>query len=450
MTLDRANIQGFVLHGYRLPVAAYLFLRVDDPVKASRWISYAADEVITAAPWSEKPAAGINVAFTYAGLKALLVPDYSLAGFPTEFREGMAARATLLGDEGEGHPSNWEEPFRTPGDLHLMVMISAKDDEKLESRKARVCERIESFGGLTLIGSQIGRALDKGREHFGFVDGIGQPSIEGSELKKPRPGQGAVDGKGGWRPIRAGEFVLGYLDEEGVLPAAAVPDQLTANGSFLIYRKLRQDVARFRHQLEEAARLYPGGKDLLAAKMVGRWADGTPLALSPDAPDPELAKDRMRNNDFAYGDDGEGGKCPIGAHIRRANPREGLPFQGKLVNRHRMIRRGISYGPELPPGAENDEQERGLIFTSLQASIERQFEFVQSQWMQSGNAFGIGDDQDALTGSQSCDQPKMVVPGSPPFLMDGLARLVTCRGGEYFFTPGVNGLHFISAADGKE
>ncbi|MGN6815773.1 MAG: Dyp-type peroxidase, partial [Solirubrobacterales bacterium] len=205
-TLDRANIQGFVVRGYRLPVAAYLFLRVDDPVKASRWISYAADEVITAAPWSEKPAAGINVCFTYAGLKALLVPDYSLAGFPGDFREGMAARATLLGDEGPSGPSNWEEPFRTPDDLHLMVMISAKDDEKLERHKARVCERIEGFGGLTLIGSQIGKALEDGQEHFGFVDGIGQPSIEGSGVK-PLPGQGAVDGNGGWRPIRAGEFI---------------------------------------------------------------------------------------------------------------------------------------------------------------------------------------------------------------------------------------------------
>ncbi|MGN6815428.1 MAG: Dyp-type peroxidase, partial [Solirubrobacterales bacterium] len=230
----------------------------------------------------------------------------------------------------------------------------------------------------------------------------------------------------------------------------------TANGSFLVYRKLHQDVATFRRQLQEAARFYPGGEEMLAAKMVGRWADGTPLALSPDGPDPELAKDRMRNNDFAYayGDDsdgeGEGMGCPVGGHIRRANPRESLPFKGKLVNRHRMIRRGISYGPKLSPGAEDDGQERGLIFTSLQASIERQFEFVQSQWMQSGNAFGIGDDQDALTGSQSCEQPKMVVPGCPPFVVDGLARLVTCRGGEYFFTPGVNGLHFISAADGKE
>jgi len=447
-TLDRSNIQGFVVRGYRLPVAGYLFLRVDDPVRASRWVSHAADEVITAAPWSKKPAAGINVSFTYTGLKALEVPDYSLGGFPVAFREGMAARAELLGDTGPSDPSRWEGPFDAADHVHAMVMISAKDDEALERHKAEVCERIGQFGGLETVGWQVGKALKENREHFGFVDGISQPDIEGSAVK-PYPGQGAVDGKGGWRPVPAGEFILGYLDEEGVLPDAAVPDQLTGNGTFLVYRKLRQNVAEFRRQLKRASEHYPGGEDMLAAKMVGRWGDGTPLVLSPEKPDPAIAKDRMRNNAFSYGDDGKGTRCPVGGHIRRANPRDGLPFEGKLVNRHRLIRRGIPYGPELPPGAEDDGQDRGLIFTSLQASIERQFEFVQSQWMNEGNAFRIGADQDVLIGAQTCDPPrKMLIPGSPPFFVDNLCCLTTCSGGEYFFTPGVNGLHFISAADG--
>jgi Dyp-type peroxidase family len=451
--LDLANIQGFVVRGYRLPVAAYLFLHVDDRVKASRWVSYAADEVINAAPWSKKPEAGINVAFTYGGLEALGVPPYSLAGFPLEFREGMAARADVLGDRDASDPAGWEEPFGPGNDIHAMVMISAKDDEAMAARKAQVCERIEHFGGLTVVGSQVGKALideDKGksREHFGFVDGFGQPSIEGSGVE-PRPGQGAVDGKEKWRPIRAGEFILGYLDEEKVLPAAATPDQLTANGTFLVYRKLRQDVATYRRQLRRAAELFPGSEELLKAKIVGRWPDGTPLILSPDGPDPAIANDKMRNNAFSYCDDAEGMGCPVGGHIRRANPRDSLPFEGKLVNRHRMIRRGISYGPELPEGVDDDGDERGLIFTALQASIERQFEFMQSQWLNEGNVFGIGDDQDLLTGSQDSEPPrKMLVPGRPPFFIDNLACLVTCAGGEYFFTPGINGLHFISAADG--
>lgn len=446
--LDRLNIQGFVVRGYRLPVAGYLFLRVDDRAAASRWVADTADQVITADPWGVKPAAGINVAFTYAGLEALGVPSYSLAGFPAEFREGMASRAEVLGDTGPSAPGNWEEPFATPGAVHVMVMISARDDEALEEHKTLLLEQIGASGGLVEVGWQLGKALEENREHFGYRDGVGQPSIEGSGVE-PLPGQGAVDGAGKWRPIRAGEFILGYLDEEDVLPPAAAPDQLTVNGTFLVYRKLRQDVARFRRQLRRAAQLYPGSEELLGAKLVGRWRDGTPLALSPQEPDPEIARDRSRNNAFSYGKDEEGLACPVGSHIRRTNPRDSLPFEGKLVNRHRLIRRGIPYGPELAPGADDDEVDRGLIFTSLQASIERQFEFVQSQWLNDGNVFRIGDDQDVLTGSQDSDPPrKMLVPGRPPFLFDGLDRLVTCAGGEYFFTPGVNGLHFIAAADG--
>ena len=420
--LDLANIQGFVVRGYRLPAASYLFLRVEDRVKASRWVSYAADEVINAAPWSKKPEAGINVAFTYAGLEALGVPPYSLAGFPLEFREGMAARADVLGDREDSDPA----PFGPDNEIHVMVMISAADDAALAEREAQACERIDHFGGLTVVGRQVGQALldeegGKSREHFGFVDGFGQPSIEGSGVE-PRPGQGAVGGKGKWRPIRAGEFILGYLDEEGVLPDAATPDQLTANGTFLVYRKLRQDVGAYRKQLQRATKLFPGSEELLQAKIVGRWPDGTPLILSPDGPDPAIAEDKMRNNAFSYCDDAEGMGCPVGGHIRRANPRDSLPFEGKLVNRHRMIRRGISYGPELPEGVvENDGEDRGLIFTCLQGSIERQFEFVQSQWLNEGNVFGIGDDQDLLTGNQDCEEPrKMVVPGCPPFFIDKL------------------------------
>jgi Dyp-type peroxidase family len=446
--LDLANIQGFVVRGYRLPSAGYLLLRVVERTAASRWVADAAGEVITAAPWSEKPAAGINVAFTYSGLQALGVPGYSLAGFPAEFREGMAARADLNGDTGAAAPGNWEAPWGAPGGVDALVMISARDDATLTAHKERLCAQVEANDGLTEVGWQIAAALPGHREHFGYRDGIGQPSIEGSGVD-PLPGQGAVAGRDKWRPIRAGEFILGYLDEEDALPVAAPPDQLTVNGSFMVYRKLRQDVAGFRRQLRQAAALYSGREEELAAKLVGRWPDGTPLILSPAAGDPEIAHDRTRNNAFAYGDDAEGFACPVGSHIRRANPRDSLPFDGKLVNRHRILRRGIPYGPLLPPDAEDDGEDRGLIFTALQTSIERQFEFVQSQWLNDGNPFRLGDDQDVLTGRQDTEPPnKMVVPGHPPFLFDVLAGLVTCTGGDYFFTPGVNGLHYIAAADG--
>src|SRR5204863_6474718 len=153
-----------------------------------------------------------------------------------------------------------------------------------------------------------------------------------------------------------------------------------------------------------------------------------------------------RNNAFDYADDPDGRSCPIGSHVRRANPRLSLPFDGKLVNRHRLVRRGIPYGPPLPEGAEDDGEDRGVIFMCLQASISRQFEFVQSQWLNGGNAFRLGDDQDVLLGPQDGPAPrKMTVPGDPPYFLGPLARVVTVRGGEYFFVPGVNGLNYLAA-----
>jgi Dyp-type peroxidase family len=176
---------------------------------------------------------------------------------------------------------------------------------------------------------------------------------------------------------------------------------------------------------------------------VGRWRDGTPLVLSPDAPDPALAADSDRNNSFDYDGDAAGYGCPIGAHIRRANPRNSLPFSGALVNRHRLIRRGLPYGPPLPEGAA-DDVERGVIFVCFQADLARQFEFVQSQWLNDGNAFRLGDDKDPLVGDQD-GHGKATLHGSPPWFADQLPRLVQTRGGEYFFTPGIGALRYLSS-----
>jgi Dyp-type peroxidase family len=442
--LDLAQIQGFVVRGYRLPVAGYFFLRVDDAEKARGWLGGIAPDVLTAAPWSVKPDVGVNLAFTYSGLQALGVPSTSLSGFPEDLREGMAARAPGLGDIGESAPANWEEPFGSR-DLHILMMISARDRAALEAHEQQRRAEIDQAGGLTCIAYQFGTALAEGKEHFGYADGFAQPAIEGAGVRD-RPGQGAPEKGGGWRAIKAGEFILGYPDEQDALPEAPPPDQLSANGTYLVYRKLRQHVGVFRRQLADAAKLYPGGEELLAAKIVGRWRDGTPLDVSPERPDPGVVADPQRNNAFSYLDDQDGARCPAGAHVRRANPRHGLPFEGRLVNRHRMIRRGIPYGDPLPEGADDDGADRGVIFMSLQASIVRQFEFVQAQWFNDGNAFRIGDDQDVILGPHDNLGPrKMTVPGQPPFFLGPLSRVVMVRGGEYFFCPGVNGLHYLAA-----
>jgi Dyp-type peroxidase family len=445
--LDLPRIQGFVVRGYALPVAGYLFLRIDDVGRAAAWLSELTEEVVTAAPWSEKPQSGVNIGFSFEGLRALELSDACLAGFPEDFRQGMAARAELLGDTGDSAPAGWEGPLGTP-EVHVLVMISAQHAAALAAHDERLRAAIARNGGLTVVADDLGAALPGNTEHFGYADGFAQPSIEGSGVAA-LPGQGAPVAGGGWRPIRAGEFILGYPDEEGVIAPAAPPAELTTNGSYLVYRKLYQDVAAFRQQITDSAALYPGGEELLAAKVVGRWRDGTPLERSADAPDPALVADEQRNNAFCYRDDGDGRRCPIGAHVRRANPRDSLPFEGKLVNRHRIIRRGIPYGSPLPAGAADDGQGRGVIFMCLQASIARQFEFIQSQWLGAGNTFGLGNDQDVLLGPHDETGPaKMTVPGDPPFFLGPLSRVVTVKGGEYFFVPGINGLQFLAAAAG--
>jgi Dyp-type peroxidase family len=442
--LDFPNIQGFVVRGYRLPAAGYLFLRIEDAARARDFLSDFIPHVLTAERWDVKPDSGINLAFSFEGLRALGVGDASLDAFPAEFRDGMASRAPLLGDVGESAPDRWEDCFRS-GDAHVLVMISAKDGDALADRDRRIREVVERRGGASVVVTQLGGVLPTRREHFGYADGFSQPAIEGSRFED-HPGAGAPAENGGWRPIAAGEFILGYPDEQGSLPAAPPPDELGRNGSYVVYRKLRQDVAAFRRQLAEAAALYPGGEDLLAAKLVGRWRDGTPLDASPHREDPSLVADKTRNNAFDYGRDPEGLRCPIGSHIRRMNPRLSMPFEGKLVNRHRIIRRGITYGELLPEGVlEDDGRDRGVIFMTVQASLARQFEFVQAQWANTGNPFRLGDDQDPIIGPMDNDGiSKMTVPGRPPFFVGPLSRVVTMRGGEYYFAPGVNGLRHLA------
>ena len=184
---------------------------------------------------------------------------------------------------------------------------------------------------------------------------------------------------------------------------------------------------------------------MLAAKLVGRWQDGTPLVSSPHGPDRSIANDPLRVNDFRYDGDPEGMACPIGAHVRRANPRDhdGF-FGGKLSDRHRIIRRGRPYGPALAEGAlEDDGADRGLIFKCYQADIERQFEMIQSLWIDDGDSFGVGDDKDPIIGLHSEGGGRMIVQGRPPVVMGKLPTFVTVRGGEYLIRPGMRALRWL-------
>ena len=307
------------------------------------------------------------------------------------------------------------------------------------------------------------------REHFGYSDGIGNPDIAGSGWPAP-PGSGKLTDKG-WQPIEAGEFVLGHMNEAGEMPAAPDPVGLSRNGSYLVYRKLHENVGRFRRWLSSEGEKYPGGTEMLAAKLIGRFRDGTPLVRSPDAPYGVTSADREQRDfaasltDFSYEDDREGSKCPMGAHIRRMNPRDSLGFNGILVNQRRIIRRGLPYGDWVPEStpldqvdaldqfSDNEPSKHGVVFMALNASIERQFEFVQREWMNYGNDFRQGNDRDPLLGNR-VGESRFVVQGDgdpadgrvkPMHICRGLPQFVTVRGGEYFFVPSITALGMLGA-----
>jgi Dyp-type peroxidase family len=439
--VDLAEIQGNVLRGYTHPVAAYIFLRVDDVKKGKALLARMLPRIVSGEPWQSPPPVALQIAFTYAGLQHVGVPRDILDTFPEEFRQGMAARAEALGDRGSNAPEHWEKGLGT-GEAHVLLTVWAVDNAHLDAVREELRQVGAAHGATTVINETRAEELPAGKDHFGFFDGISQPAVEGSGVKG-RPGDGQPCATG-WRDVATGEFLLGYVDEDETLPIApAAP--FDRNGSFMVYRKLQMDVPAFRRMVQDAGRRYPGGPELLAAKIVGRWPDGTPLALSPDKPDPALTADPAAINDFTYAGDPQGLRCPVGSHIRRCHPRdaEGF-FGGRLTNRHRIIRRGRSYGPSLPVGAlENDGQERGLVFVCFNASIWRQFETIQRLWVDDGDPFWLGGDTDPLIGCPKGTTSKMTIPGQPPFFVRP-PQLVTMRGGEYLFQPSISALRWLT------
>ncbi|MFD5792935.1 Dyp-type peroxidase [Streptomyces diastatochromogenes] len=363
-TREFEDIQGTLLR--RRPDdyhGVYLLYRIDDAGVAKQSLRGILPMVTSAADWESPRPFTLNIAFTYSGLERLGVPAESLASFSPEFRGGMAARKNVLGDTGANDPSNWVPPLGGR-DVHIGVLIISQEAEALDEPR----DEAGRLAGVSSIYQLDVSVPSTGREHFGFRDSIGGPHIRGS-TNPPLPGHDEI-----W----PGEFILGYQDESGELPDAPVPDALGRNGTYLAYRQLHSDVAAFRRYLREHARS-PEDEELIAAKTVGRWRSGAPLALSPDRDDPELAADPMRNNDFLYYDDDPRGQCvPHGAHIRRVNPRDSLKDTVVAVNTHRLIRRGAAYGPVLPDGVlEDDGAERGIIFIFLGANLSRQFEFAE-------------------------------------------------------------------------
>lgn len=452
VSIDRADIQGDILraHGNKYVRTTYVFLHVTDAAAGREWLNGRVDGVANDAdrPRDERPDWVYNLAFTCPGLAALGVPQDVLDTFSREFREGMAERAHLLGDVGPSAPSGWDEGFGV-GRAHVLVTINARTDELLEAALGELTGGLPA--SMSVLHVEHGKLLEGSREHFGYADGFAQPAIEGVSEDKARGGGVPLAG-GEWRPLALGEFILGYEDEQSrddpkrALPSA--PDApLGKSGTYMVWRKLYQDVAAFRRSLRDAAQAYHGGdEEKLAAKVAGRWRDGTPLVLSPDAPDPSFSPAMPGGNDFRYAEvDQDGRRCPIGSHIRRSNPRDALGWEGRLSFRHRMIRRGMPYGPPLADRVyEDDGVDRGLVFACFVASISRQFEAVQIQWLNDGNIMHQGHDRDFMLGDPA-GKGKMTIQGDPPFFLGPQGPYVSTRAGEYLFVPGITALAAIAA-----
>jgi Dyp-type peroxidase family len=374
----------------------------------------------------------ISVALTFQGLRALGVPPASLNSFSPQFREGMAARAEKLGDIGESSPENWEQPLGSPA-VHLVVTAVSKDTQHLESAMERARKAYRELSGITAIWRQDCHVRPGEREAFGFRDGIGHPAVEGSGIPSTNPNE---------RALKAGEFVLGYPDEMREMPSIPKPEVLGRNGSYVVFRKLYQRVAEFRRYLKENS-TSPEAEELLAAKMMGRWRSGAPLALCPMHDNPELGADPTRNNDFLFKQvDSIGYNTPAGSHIRRTNPRD-ADIPG-VVRIHRMIRRGTSYGPELPDGVlEDDGVDRGLMFAFVGAHLGRQFEFVQAEWMNDSTFFGGAVGKDPIAGAHNGDSTFDIPKRPLRRRLQGLPRFVVTRGGEYCFLPGLRALRWL-------
>ena len=451
--LNETDIQGFVLRGYNLPFARYVFLHFEDAARARALIGRLLPIITTGQRWDHgKPQRTVNIAFTHLGLAALELPLATLLSFPVEFQQGMKSRAAILGDTGLNSPERWDELWRE-NRVHAWVAINGQSMAAIDASSASLRSLIQETGGAVELGSQDAAAIvDAGkpttREHFGFTDGFGNPDYLGVERTK-QPGQGKLMADGTWAPLATGELLLGYADEAGELPVAPIPHILATNGTFMVYRKLHQNVATFRAYLKDHSAQYGGGEEKLAAKFIGRWRDGTPLELSPDKPDSSIVQDPNRNVNFTYGSDPEGTRCPIGAHIRRVHPRDAFGFNGRLIDRRRMTRRGLPYGrPVAANEPASDREERGVIFMALNASLSRQFEFVQQQWVEYGNDAHQGNDKDMLMGNHG-GQGKFVVQGdttatNPPFICSDLPNFVELRGGDYFFLPSITALGMIA------
>jgi deferrochelatase/peroxidase EfeB len=489
-SLDFSNVQGLARFGHGLLTeASLLLLKIRDAKAARAWL--AAAPITTAVDMVPPPSRAMQVAFTRQGLQEIGVAHDVLAQFSAEFVSGMTgqeSRSRRLGDVGTNSPHLWR--WGSLGNVpHVLLMLYAREGQ-LEEWVGTV------QGPLWSTAFELERCLKTSNMHnkepFGFADGISQPT---PDWKRERAFKGDALKYG--NEVALGEVLLGYPNEYGkytqrplvnpdpnrkpILPFAEdVPTKLDLgrDGTFLVLRQLEQDVRGFWRFLDREVGSIRDARRELAESMVGRRMDGTPL-LPDSGSIAGINQKSAAQNQFTFETDPNGIRCPLGAHIRRTNPRNAdLPNSENLFSRilhtlgfgnakysddviasarfHRIIRRGREYGSELTPDAavadSEDTEERGIYFICIAANILRQFEFVQNSWLMGTKFDALTDESDPLLGNRAA------IPGcpvtntftapqeSPPGrrILD-VPQFVTVRGGAYFFLPSISALRYLAS-----
>ncbi|QNI30190.1 peroxidase [Alloacidobacterium dinghuense] len=491
--VDFADIQGLVRFGYgALTEASFVLLEIRDPSTARAWLDSA--PVSTGVELAQAPDTALQIAFTCEGLRALGIGEDILTGFSAEFYSGMAGdknRSRRLGDVGANSPQYWEWGGSSKNP-HLVVMIYAREGQlEAWSQTIRGADWESAFSVLDCLPT----SNLFGVEPFGFTDGISQPTIDWKRQRQPKEDQIAYGNL-----VALGEFLLGYPNEYGKYtdrPLIATNDEksvllfaedkpalydLGRNGTYLVLRQLTQDVRGFWQFLDRQANSDPQTRQTLAEAFVGRKQNGKPLVDLSKEPIEGIDKKDAIQNQFTFDSDTNGLRCPLGAHIRRANPRttdlpgasdnvfsklkhtlgfgEGSYGQDVIASTrfHRLLRRGREYGPGLSVAdalqpAPPDDANRGIHFISLGANISRQFEFVQSAWVMSSKFAGLTGESDPLLGNR---EPILPCGGTSAFSLTqentakrqimALPQFITVRGGAYFFLPGIRALRFLVKA----
>jgi Dyp-type peroxidase family len=464
--LELDDIQGLILRGYRKDVARHLVLQIDDPSEFKVVLGDLTEEdaesgpfITVAADWRAKPPVWrrradpadsgerathcVNIGFTFEGLRRLGLEPESLASFPAEFQEGAVQRAHSIYETGPSAPERWRESLRS-GSAHAIVSLYADTPDELDDvtdeisgRAGMTVTKIDQFDAQRLNGTDV--------EHFGYVDGLSQPTIAGA------PTAGIKDP---FAPVPAGEFVLGQPTQRNrpwdPVPA---PDTLGRNGSFAAFRVMAQDVEAFEEFLTTEAERAGIERELLAAKLCGRWRNGEPLVMRPHRAAPAAtpiprenlnAFDYEATREFPWSDQ-EGLLCPRGAHIRRTFPRSQRVIDDFRGLQRRIVRRGMPYGRAYDPDHPTDE-ERGIVGLFICASLKNQFEYIMRHWVNDGQFTGgrLGRSKDPMTGANDPSDSRFVAPGTPRVETQGFPRFVTTRGCAYLFLPSMTALQHIA------